>query len=92
MLYRVDRGFLARRVPHWPESVDWGLTAPVRVYGKAGWGSECVDAGLFETDNGSWILAAMGEALPDSWHRPDDVGPRTLADIGERICRAWSAV
>src|SRR4051812_19830299 len=56
----------------------WGLTAPVRVYAKAGWGRECVDAGLFETDNGSWIVAAMAEDLPDLWHRPDDIGPRTI--------------
>ena len=90
MLYRVDRVFLARLVPHWPEAVDWGLTAPVRVYGKAGWGRECVDAGLFETDNGSWILAAMGEDLPDLWHRSDDEGPRTLADIGELVYCAWA--
>lgn len=90
MLYRVDRVFLARRVPHWPEAVDWGLTAPARVYGKAGWGRECVDAGLFETDNGSWIVAAMGEDLPDLWHRSDDVGPRTLADIGELVYCAWA--
>jgi hypothetical protein len=91
ILYRVEKGdFLTRRVPHWPDAIDWGLSAPVRVYGKAGWGLECVDAGLFETDNGSWIVAAMGKDLPDLWHRPDDVGPRTLADIGETIYRAWS--
>jgi hypothetical protein len=89
MLYRVDKVFLARRLPHWPEAIDWGLVAPVRVYGKAGWGRECVDAGLFETDVGSWVVAAMGENLPDLWHRPDDVGPRALADIGECVYRAW---
>jgi beta-lactamase class A len=89
ILYRVERVFLARRVPHWPEAIDWGLTAPVRVYGKAGWGRECVDAGLFETDAGSWVVAAMGEDLPDLWHRSDDVGPRTLADIGELIYHVW---
>lgn len=89
ILYRVEKGFLARRVPHWPDAIDWGLTAPVRVYGKAGWGLECVDAGLFETDECSWVVAAMGKDLPDLWHRPDDEGPRTLADIGETIYRAW---
>ena len=89
ILYRVERVFLARRLPHWPDAIDWGLTAPVRVYGKAGWGRECVDAGLFETDDGSWVVAATGEDLPDLWHRPDDVGPRTLADIGELVYHAW---
>ena len=80
---------MARRVPHWPDAIDWDLTAPVRVYAKAGWGLECVDAGLFETDECSWVMAAMGTDLPDLWHRPDDEGPRTLADIGETIYRAW---
>lgn len=89
ILYRVEKGFLARRLPHWPEAVDWDLTAPVRVFEKAGWGLECVDAGLFETDECSWVVAAMGSDLPDLWHRPDDEGPRTLADIGETIYRAW---
>jgi hypothetical protein len=90
ILYRVERVFLARRVPHWPEAIDWGLTAPVRFFGKAGWGLECVDAGLFETDDGSWVVAAMAKDLPDLWHRVDDEGPRTLADIGATIHSAWS--
>ena len=89
LLYRVETAFLGRRFPHWPDAIDWDLTAPVRVYGKAGWGLECVDAGLFETDSGSWIIAAMAKDLPDLWHRPDDEGPCTLADIGEAIYHAW---
>ncbi len=89
MLYRVEKVFLARRVPHWPDAIDWGITSPVRVYSKAGWGRECVDAGLFETDGGSWVVAAMGKDLPDLWHRPDDEGPRMLADLGAAIYHAW---
>lgn len=90
ILYRVEKvDFLARRIPHVPDAIDHGLVAPVRVYGKAGWGLECVDAGLFETDNCSWVVAAMAKDLPDLWHRPDDVGPRTLADIGQTIYEAW---
>ncbi len=91
ILYRVEKvDFLARRIPHAPGAIDYGLTAPVRVYGKAGWGAgECVDAGLFETDEGSWVLAAMAKDLPDLWHQTDDEGPRTLADIGETIYHAW---
>ncbi len=90
ILYRVDKvDFLARRIPHVHDAIDWGITAPVRVYGKAGWGLECVDAGLFETDSSSWIVAAMAKDLPNLWHRPDDEGPRTLADIGELIYDAW---
>jgi hypothetical protein len=92
ILYRVEKvDFLPRRIPHVPAAVDHGVTAPVRVYGKAGWGAcECVDAGLFETDERSWILAAMAKGLPGLWQQTDDEGPRTLADIGETIYRAWS--
>jgi len=90
ILYQVDKvDFLVRRIPHAPNVVDHGLQVPVRAYTKAGWGAECVDAGLFETDECSWIIAAMAKDLPDLRHRPDDEGPRTLADIGETIYRAW---
>jgi hypothetical protein len=93
MLFRhqaVD--FLARRVPHSPDVVDFGLTAPLRVYGKAGWGAcELVDAARFETDTAAWVVAAMAKDLPDLWHRADFVGPRTLADIGEVLWRDWGA-
>jgi hypothetical protein len=90
ILYRVEKAdFLTRRVPHFRNAIDWGVTAPVRVYGKAGWGRQCVDAGLFETDDASWVVAAMAKALPELWHKPDDEGPRTLGDIGEVIYDAW---
>ena len=81
---------LPRHLPHVPDMVDHGLTAPVRVYGKAGWGAcELVDAGRFETDTAAWVDAAMARDLPDLWHRPDDAGPRTMADIGAACFRAW---
>ncbi len=93
ILYRIEKvDFLARRVPHVSAAVDYGLTAPVRVYGKAGWGArECVDAGLFETDSSSWVVAAMAKELPGLWQQTDSEGPRTLADLGETIYDAWSA-
>jgi beta-lactamase class A len=91
ILYRVEKvDFLARRIPHVAAAIDHDLIAPVRVYAKAGWGArECVDAGLFETDECSWVLAAMVKDLPGLWQQTDDDGPRTLADIGETIYRAW---
>jgi beta-lactamase class A len=93
ILYRHQMlDLLPRRVPHVPDMVDYGLAAPVRVYGKAGWGAcELVDAGRFETDTAAWVVAAMAKDLPDLWHRPDDVGPRTMADIGAACFRAWGA-
>jgi beta-lactamase family protein len=91
ILYRHQLlDLLPRHLPHVPDMVDHGLTAPVRVYGKAGWGAcELVDAGLFETDSAAWVVAGMARDLPDLWHRPDYVGPRTLADIGAACFRAW---
>ena len=90
ILYRREHiDFLPRRIPHLHDLIDHGMTAPVRVYGKSGSGPcECIDAGLFETDSASWIVAAMAQDLPDLWQRPDFDGPRTLADIGEAIYRA----
>ncbi len=92
ILYRVEKvDFLPRRIPHIHAAIDHDLTAPVRVYGKAGWGAcECVDAGLFETDAGSWVVAAMAKDLPDLWQQTDDEGPRTLADLGETIYARWN--
>jgi len=91
ILYRHQLlDLLPRHLPHVPDMVDHGLTAPVRVYGKAGWGAcELVDAGRFETDTAAWVVAAMARDLPDLWHRPDDAGPRTMADIGAACFRAW---
>jgi hypothetical protein len=93
ILYRHQRlDLLARHLPHDPDVSDHGLTAPVRVYGKAGWGAcELVDAGRFETDTAAWVIAAMAKDLPDLWHRPDDAGPRTLAAIGATCFRVWGA-
>jgi hypothetical protein len=44
-----------------------------------------------ETDTAAWVVAAMARDLPDLWHRPDDAGPRTMADIGAACFRAWGA-
>jgi len=93
ILYRHQLlDLLPRHLPHVPDMVDHGLTAPVRVYGKAGWGAcELVDAGRFETDTAAWVVAGMAKDLPDLWHRPDAAGPRTLADIGAACFHAWGA-
>jgi beta-lactamase class A len=91
ILYRVDKvDFLARRLPHFPASVDHGVTPSLRVYAKAGWGRDCIDAGRFETDRSSWIVAAMAKDLPGR-QQTDSEGPCTLADIGELLYRAWSS-
>ncbi len=63
----------------------------VRVYGKAGWGARaCVDAGLFETDECSWVVAAMAKSFPAGGKRPMTTDLEPLADIGETIYAAWN--
>ena len=51
-----------------------------------------MDAGLFETDDARWVAAGMATELREFVHRPDDVGPRTLADIGVVLCDAWGGL
>ena len=88
ILYRVEKAdFLTRRIPHVHHAIDHGLKMPVRVYGKAGWGRECVDAGLFETDECSWVLAAMGKDLPDPWNRPDQPNGQNTFNSATYIAR-----
>ena len=47
---------------------------------------------MFETDHARWVAAGMATELLEFVHRPDDVGPRTLADIGVVLCDAWGGL
>jgi hypothetical protein len=63
---------------------------PVRVFNKTGNGiGNFIDSGLFETDDASWVIAAMVTEQQDFAARPDDVAPAACADIGERVYEAW---
>jgi beta-lactamase class A len=91
MLFRQQHLIgLPRKLPAMAQAVDVGFTMPVRVYNKTGNGmGNFIDSGLFETDDASWILAAMATEQTDFAARPDDIAPATFADIGERIYAAW---
>ena len=66
---------------------------PVRVYNKTGNGlGNFIDCGLFETDNASWIVAAMATEQTDFASMPDDVAPIAFGRIGERLYEAWGGV
>jgi hypothetical protein len=63
---------------------------PVRVYNKTGNGvGTCIDSGLFETNEASWIVAAMAAYQSDFASRADDVAPTAFAHIGEILYDAW---
>lgn len=91
MLFRQQHLIgLPRKLPAMSHAVDVGFTMPARVFNKTGNGiGTFIDAGLFETDEASWVIAAMASEQPDFAARPDDIAPATFADIGERIYAAW---
>jgi beta-lactamase class A len=82
---------LPRELPHANQSIDWGISMPVRVYNKTG-GDPGVyaDAGLFETDRASWIASFMASDLHDL-SGPNGVGPETAGAFGRLLYEAWGA-
>ena len=91
MLFRQQHLIgLPRKLPAMSQADDFGFTLPVRVYNKTGNGlGNFIDSGLFETDEASWVLAAMATEQTDFAARPEDAAPATFADISERIYAAW---
>lgn len=82
--------FLPRRLPHASGASDFGVTMPVRVFNKTGGGFlTCTDSGLFETDNTSWVAAAMASDQEDFAFRADDAAPTLFARFGELLYRTW---
>jgi beta-lactamase class A len=91
MLFRQQNLIsLPRRLPHAADASDVGIEMPVRVYNKTGNGvGTCIDSGLFETNEASWIVAAMAAYQSDFASRADDVAPTAFAHIGEILYDAW---
>jgi beta-lactamase class A len=94
MLFRQQNQIsLPRRLPQAADASDVDIEMPVRVYNKTGNGmGTCVDSGLFETANASWIVAAMAADQQDFASRPDDAAPTLFARIGELLYEAWGEV
>jgi len=92
MLFRQQNLIsLPRRLPHAADASDVGIEMPVRVYNKTGNGvGTCIDSGLFETDDASWIAAAMAADQPDFASRADDAAPTAFARIGEVLYDEWA--
>ena len=73
-------------------AADIGITMPVRVFNKTGNGiGRFIDSGRFETDNASWVIAAMAHEQTDLASRPDDSAPVAFGEIGELIFNAWGS-
>lgn len=82
--------FLPRRLPHVSGATDFGITMPVRVFNKTGGGFlTCTDSGLFETDDATWVAAAMASNQQDFASRADDSAPVLFANFGELLYRTW---
>jgi beta-lactamase class A len=82
--------FLPRTLPHTSFSKDWGFDMPVRVYNKTGNGlGDCIDSGLFETDDAAWVVAAMSTGQQDFAMRPGDAAPSAFAEIGQLLYERW---
>ena len=89
MLFRQQNQIsLPRRLPHAADASDVDIEMPLRVYNKTGNGmGTCIDSGLFETANASWIVAAMAADQTDFASRPDVVRPHrrgALRNVGRR--------
>ena len=92
MLFRQQHLIgLPRRLPHAADAADLGFDLPVRVYNKTGNGvGRFIDSGLFETQDASWVVAAMASEQPDFASRADDIAPTAFAEIGELLYDAWA--
>jgi beta-lactamase class A len=92
MLFRQQNLIgLPRRLPHMAMAADVDVAMPVRVYNKTGNGAgRFIDCGLFETDQASWVAAAMAVDQTDFAARPDDAAPAAFGEIGELLYNAWA--
>jgi beta-lactamase class A len=81
MLFRQqDQISLPRRLPQ----------TSLAVYNKTGNGpGTCIDSGLFETTEASWVVAAMASDQTDFASRADDAAPSAFARIGELLYNEW---
>ncbi len=92
MLFRQQNLIgLPRRVPHLAMAADIDVTMPVRVFNKTGNGAGTfIDSGLFETEDVSWVVAAMASEQPDFACRPDDLAPAMFGELGALLYDAWA--
>src|SRR5580704_7444041 len=91
LFHQQDLIGLPRRLEHNRfATADLGTPMSVRAFNKTGVGpSTFIDSGLFETDSGRWIAAAMASDIPARTTRPSDPVPVAFGDIGHALYQAW---
>jgi beta-lactamase class A len=81
---------LPRRLEHNPYASDREVSMPVRAFNKTGVGPRTfIDSGLFETDTGRWVAAAMASDIPELTTRAGDPVPVAFGEIGHALYCAW---
>lgn len=86
LFHQQDLIGLPRRLEH----SRFDPTMPVRAFNKTGVGpSTFIDSGLFETDAGRWVTAAMASEIPVGTTRPSDPVPVAFGEIGYTLYRSW---
>lgn len=91
LFHQQDLIGLPRRLEHNRfATIDLGTPMRVRAFNKTGVGpSTFIDSGLFETDSGRWVAAAMASNIPERTTRPSDPVPVAFGEIGYALYRAW---
>jgi beta-lactamase class A len=91
LFLQQDRIGLSRRLAHDPYAPDRGHTMPVRAYTKSGIGpTTFIDSGLFVTDTGRWVVAAMASELPPGTNRAGDPVPVAFGEISWLLWCRWN--
>lgn len=84
------RNGMARLVPFSPDLPDWGLPSPLRLWSKAGsYPSVSCEAGLFETDDATWVLSVMADEVADWGNGAAAAGPTLRAEVSRAVFDAW---
>jgi len=80
----------ARQVPFSPDLADFAMTSPLRLWSKSGsYPSVSCEAGLFETDQATWVLAVMADHVADWGNGSASAGPTLRAQVSRAVFDAW---
>jgi len=80
----------ARFVPFSPDLPDFGLPSPLGLWSKSGsYPTVSCEAGLFQTERASWVLAVMADELTDWGSGSAAAGPTLRADVSRTVFDAW---
>lgn len=73
-----------------PQASALGSGSPLRLWSKAGsYPTVSCEAGLFATDDATWVLAVMAEGLADWGNGSPAAGPSLRAEISRAVYDLW---